>query len=258
MRIFILLISIFTIFSQTIQAQHHETKPAMVFASGNLKFVFPKLIEDFYIKYPNSRVLVQYDSSGDLTNSILSGVHYDLFFSANEKYPQQIYRANKSITKPKIYTRGSLILLVPTKSNLKEKGIKILKNRDLKAIVIANAARAPYGQASIEALKNMNYYNIVKDKIHYSTDVSTAVDSVIWYDEVGFLSKSALSTLPLAYNKEGVNWINIDQKYYSPLNQAFVVSKDGLKNSSAIKFSNYILSDEGQNIFKFFGYYKID
>ena len=257
MRLFIFFIMIFTLFTLPLQAQHHEGKPAMVFAAGNLKFVFPKLIQDFYVKYPDARVLVQYGSSGDLTNSIISGVNYDLFFSANEKYPERIYRAKKSITKPQLYIKGSLILLVPTNSKLKEKGINILKDKSIKAIIIANAQSAPYGQASIEALKNMKFYEMIKGKIHFSTDISTAVDSVIWYDEIGFLSKSALSTLPISYQREGVNWISIDQKYYTPIRQTYIISKEGLKNNSAVKFSNYVLSKEGQDIFEFYGYEKI-
>ncbi len=252
------LVFIFIFMFYPLHAQHHNDKPALIFAAGNLKFVFPKLIQDFYVKYPKARVLVQYGSSGGLAHSILSGVQYDLFFSADEEYPNKVYTAKKSITSPKIYTKGSLILLVPMSSNLKERGLEILKDRDIKAVVIANSQSAPYGRASIEALKNMHYYEGIKQKIHFSTDVSTAVDNVVWYDEIGFLSKSALNTLPRAYQKEGINWINIDQKYYTPINQAFVVSKEGLKNRSAIKFSNYVLSSEGQDIFNYYGYFKIE
>ncbi|MBU1658058.1 substrate-binding domain-containing protein, partial [bacterium] len=75
-----------------------------------------------------------------------------------------------------------------------------------------------------------------------------------WYDDAGFLSKSALHSLPVGYTVEGVNWIEVESSLYTPIIQGFVVSEMGLQNTSAIKFIDFLLSPEAQAIYKAHGY----
>ena len=63
--------------------------------------------------------------------------------------------------------------------------------------------------------------------------------------------------IPKDRKKEGTDWIEIDQKLYTPIRQAYVISKDGLKNNNATKFLNFIKSKTGQKIFKENGYKNI-
>lgn len=237
-----------------LEAQGYGSAPAVVFASGNNKFVLPAIVKSFYLKYPESKLVIQYGATGDLSKSILDGVSYDIFLAADMQRPKRIYLANKALNPPKIYARGSLILFVPADKTLKQKKITIVKNQKIKNISIANRKTAPYGKAAIEALRNSGLYDEVSHKIQYSTDVSTAITNVIWYDNAGFLSKSAVQTLPSGYNKEGINWIEVDQSLYEPILQGYVLSAEGVKNENSIKFIDFITSQEGQAIYKEYGY----
>ena len=232
----------------------HISAPTAVFASGNNKFVLPVLVENFYQKHPEARVVVQYGASGDLAASILNDVNYDIFLSADMYYPQKIYDAKKAIEPPKEYARGALILFVPADNAFDKKQLKVLKNKNIKHITIANKETSPYGKASIEVLKNFKLLNTLGKKIRYSTDISTVITNVIWYDDAGFLSKSAISSLPISYRKEGVNWIEVDEKLYTPIIQGYVVSEHGSHNINAIKFLQYLTSKEGREIYKAYGY----
>ncbi|MDD2651551.1 MAG: molybdate ABC transporter substrate-binding protein [Sulfurimonas sp.] len=130
----------------------------------------------------------------------------------------------------------------------------ILKDKKIKNITIANAKTAPYGKAAIEVLKNANLFNELSGKIRYSTDISTATTNVVWYDDAAFLSKSGINSLPSGYKAEGLNWIEIDQSLYTPLQQGLTVSQSGSENEYAKKFVDFILSKEGQNIYRAYGY----
>ena len=232
----------------------HADAPVNILASSNNKFVLPILLKSFYKKYPDTRVVIQYGATGDLTNSILEGVNYDLFLAADMKFPQKIYKAGLAVSQPIEYARGSLILFVPADKTLKQRKLKLLKDEKIKFITIANKKTAPYGMAAIEALKNADLFKMLGSKIRYSTDISTAITNVVWYDDAGFLSKSALDSLPSAYKEEGVNWIEIDDELYSPIIQGYVVSKNGAKNINVRKFIKFLLSDDARVIYKAYGY----
>ena len=240
---FLLVFSYSYLFSSTVT----------ILSAANLKFFFSSLIHEYNIKNPNDTINVEFDSSGNLTKEILKGKKYDIFFAANMQYPKKVFTAGKSSTKPKLYTTGSLILLVSSHKGLNTQKINILKDTNIKEITIANKKTAPYGMAAIEALKSSGLYDKLKDKLFYSTDASNIIGDVLWYGHAGILPKSAVNFLPRGYNKEGENWIEIDQKLYAPIRQGFVVSSDGVSNSAVKRFLDFILED-GQKIFKQNGY----
>ena len=252
--IFFLILLLSTI---TLSADNTYKRPATILAAGNLKFVFPQIIQKFYQKYPNASIHIQYGASGNLTESIMQGKEYDIFFSADTTYPKMIYKNGKSATKPQKYAQGLLILFVPSNPSLADKKLKILADTKINAITVANSANAPYGVAAMEVIKNSQCCQNTRNKIHYSSDVATAIDNVIWQGNAGFLSKSALFMIPDNRKKEGVDWIDIDTKLYAPIIQAYVISKEGLKNDNAQKFLHFIESKEGQKIFRDNGYKNI-
>jgi len=251
-----MLIRFFLIFTLAILnvSALEQRAPANILAAGNNKFVLPALIQSFYKKYPDSRVVVQYGATGDLTNSVLNGVNYDILLAANMEYPQKLYDAKKALFPPKEYARGSLILFVPADNALAQKKLKVLKNKKIRHLTIANKKTAPYGKASIEVLKNSGLLNSLSEKIRYSTDISTAITNVIWYDDAGFLSKSAIESLPIGYKKEGVNWIEVDESLYKPIIQGYVISKNGSQNVNAIRFIEFLFSEDGRAIYNAYGY----
>ncbi len=225
----------------------------VVLSAANLKFFFSDILKEYCEKYPDDKIRVEYDSSGILTREILAGRVYDVFLAANMDYPQKVFDAKKAAFKPELYTTGSIILLLSRHKDLEEKGLSILDDINIKEITIANKKTAPYGMAALEALKKAKLYDKVESKLFYSTDASNIIGDVLWYGHAGILPKSAVNFLPRGYNIRGKNWIDIDQKLYTPLKQGFVLSKDGSQNLVAKRFINFLLSD-GQKILKQNGY----
>ncbi|MFK5880949.1 MAG: molybdate ABC transporter substrate-binding protein [Sulfurospirillum sp.] len=221
-----------------------------IFASSNLEFVFSDMIKSFYAKYPSSSVHIQYGSSGSLFEDIQDGNKYDIFFSADMRYPQMLYKNGKAVSPPKAYVRGFLVLIGFDDKVIKQNGLKCLRNSDIKKIMIANKTTAPYGKASIEILKNAGLYKNVKQKIEYSLDVALVIDGVLWNHYIGFIPKSALGILP----KNKINWIDVDKRLYSPIIQGYAISKKGIKNKNAMNFLKFITSPGGGKIFKKYGY----
>lgn len=246
------IFSIFIVLS--LYAKELPKSSVLILASGNNKFILPKIIESFNHLHPEAEVLVEYGATGDLANAIPEGVNYDIFLAADMESAQKVYLAKKSALPAQQYAQGLLVLFVPADKTLGQKKLNILKDKKIKHITIANAKTAPYGKAAIEVLQNTKLFDDISTKIRYSTDISTAITNVVWYDDAAFLSKSGIRSLPSGYMSEGVNWIEIDQSLYTPIKQGFTLSKCGSENMYVKKFVDFILSKEGQDIYKTYGY----
>jgi len=224
-----------------------------ILSAANLKFFFSDIIKQYNKIYPKDKICVEFDSSGNIKKKIITGKKYDLFLSANKKYAQEVFDLNKAVTKPQLYTTGSLVLLIAKHKGLKTQNINILTHTSIKEITIANKKTAPYGKAAIEALKNANIFTKIESKLFYSTDASNIIGDVLWYGHAGILPKSSVNFLPRGYNVYGENWVDIEQKLYKPLKQYFVLSNQGNNNAVTKRFIKFLLND-GQKILKQNGY----
>jgi molybdate transport system substrate-binding protein len=134
------------------------------------------------------------------------------------------------------------------------KGIALLANKDIEKIAIANPKTAPYGTAAIEALKNANILDKVESKFVYAESISQAVTYAMTAADVGFIAKSSLYDEKMSQYKENINWISVDPKLYTPIDQGIVILNRAKDNKEAKAFYDFILSDNAKKIFIDFGY----
>jgi molybdate transport system substrate-binding protein len=221
-----------------------------VLAASNLQFVFSDIIKAFYDKYPNDSIHVQYGSSGYLANYISKGNEYDLFLSADMKYPKMVFDKGLAAASPKAYARGYVVLVAPRDISNICKDIRCLKDKSIEHIIIANTKTSPYGKASIMVLKKSGLYNKVRQKINYISDIGLVVDEVLWHKNAGFIPASALSL----FKRKKIDIINIDTKLYHPIVQGYILSKNGKNNQNIIDFLNFLASKKGFEILKKYGY----
>ncbi len=221
--------------------------------AANVSYAIDDLKKAFNKIYPDIKVEVIIGSSGKLFAQIKHSAPYMIFMSANMDYPNALYRDKIAITKPKIYAKGVIALLSSKKREFK-KGINLLISNSIKKIAIANPKTAPYGKATIEALKNAKIYDRVKNKFVFGESISQTLSYTIRVTDIGIVAKSALFNPKLKNFKEGSNWIEINPKLYTPINQGIVITKAGENNREVEAFYNFILSREAKEIFKKYGY----
>lgn len=225
--------------------------------AANVSYAINDLIKEFNKTNPNTKVNVTLGSSGKLTAQIKNGAPYDLFMSANMKYPQALYKDKIAITKPLIYAQGSLAMFSIKNLDL-SKGLDILRDDNISKIAIANPKTAPYGIATKESLEKTGIYNDVKSKFVYGESISQTVSYAITATQIGFIAKSSLYSSKMSRFKEGVNWVEIDSKLYTPINQGMVIlanSKDKNKNYNEVKsFYDFIQTYPAKKILNDFGY----
>lgn len=221
--------------------------------AANVSYAIGDLINEFNKTNPDTKVNVTLGSSGKLTAQIKNGAPYNIFMAANMKYPEALYSDKIAVTKPVIYAQGSLAILSIKKIDM-SKGINLASDSSVNKIAIANPKTAPYGKAAVEAMKNAKIYDEVVKKYVYAESISQTVTYATTATDIGFIAKSSLYSPKMSMYKEGLNWVDVNPKLYTPINQGIVIINNAKENKEAKAFYDFILSADAKKIFNKFGY----
>lgn len=221
-------------------------------AAANTTYAFEELKAEFAKIYPNAKLEVNLGSSGKLVAQIKNGAPFDIFMSADMGFAQKLKDENFAITDPKIYAKGK-VAMFSTRNFVLSKGLEILLDENVKTISIANPKTAPYGKATIQALKNAKLYEKVKSKIVEAGSIGDALNQSLKASDIGFIAASSMYSNKMKDKyKENKNYVYFDG--YDPIAQGIVILKNGENNEVAKAFYDFILSEKGKEIFSRYGY----
>lgn len=234
-----------------------------VAAAANVSYAIDELVKEFNKTNPDTKVQVTLGSSGKFVTQIENGAPFDIFMSADMKFPQSLYEKKLAKNVPVIYAQGSLAMLSSKKLDF-SKGINVIKDSSISKIAVANPKTAPYGTAAMEAIKNAGLEEVTKDKFVYAESISQAVTYATTAADIGFIAKSSMYDEKMVQYKENVNWVSVDPKLYTPIDQGIVIIdhsnslvgiiSDKMKNEEIKAFYDFILGKEAKKIFEDFGY----
>jgi len=230
-----------------------ESTTINIAVAANVSYAISSLQKEFHKLYPDINTRIILGSSGKLTAQISNGAPYDIFLSANMKYPNKLYKDKIAITKPTIYAKGTLAIFSPNQRSFRH-GLQLLKSKLVKRIAIANPKTAPYGKATFEALQTLNILDDIKSKIIYGESISQTVSYTTMAADVGIVAKSSLYSQQLKKYHENVHWVEVDKSLYTPINQGIVILKHAQQNKKVKAFYDFVLSKKGKNILKRYGY----
>ncbi|WP_196889381.1 molybdate ABC transporter substrate-binding protein [Aureivirga sp. CE67] len=224
-----------------------EKKELLVAVAANMQYAMKEIGEEFTKK---TKIPVEYivSSSGKLTAQITAGAPYDIFISANKKFPEALEKENKILGKQKTFAFGKLILW--TKEDFKP-SLEILSSDKVKKIALANPKTAPYGEAAKQVLQNLNLLGELKSKLVFGESVAQTNQFID--TKSATLGFTAFSTIHIPNKTEKGNWFLIPEKYYNPIEQTVVVLK-GKKEKEAEQFYDFLSSDIAKEILKQNGY----
>lgn len=221
--------------------------------AANVSYAIEELKAEFIKTNPDTQLIVILGSSGKLSAQIKNGAPYGLFMSANMRYPQTLFEDKIAITKPLVYAKGGLAYLSAKELDFSA-GMQLLKNKNIRKIAIANPKTAPYGKASIEAMKNAKVYEQVKVKLVFAESISQTVSYAVTAADIGLISKSSLYSSKMKQYKENVNWMSVDESLYTPIEQGIVLLKYAQGKTEYQAFYDFILSPKGEKILQRYGY----
>ena len=236
-------------FLMLLSCQEKQPEKLTIAVAANMQFAIKDLSKTFTDKTGVQCELI-ITSSGKLTAQIKEGAPYDIFVSANMKYPNELFKSGFTTKEPEIYAYGQLVMwsvidgLTPS--------IERLNDKQIKHIALANPKMAPYGTATIEVLEHYNLYDSLKDKLVYGESISQTNQFILSKSaEVGFTAKAVVLSSEM---KNKGSWIEIDDANYTPIAQGVVIIKNNKAKEEAEKFYEFLFSTEAKTILENYGY----
>jgi molybdate transport system substrate-binding protein len=197
------------------------------------------------------RVTFSFGSTADLAKQVENGAPFDVYASADLEHVDEL--KSKGLLLPgtdKLFARGRLVLWIPPGSRFTLNRIEEIVRPEVERISIAKPDVAPYGRATIEALRALNLWAQVEPKTIYGQNVlQTKQQAATGNSEAAFIPLSLVKT------GEG-RIIEVDEQLHQPIDQAIAVIKDSPHTEAAQRFVNFVLSPEGQAFLERYGYRK--
>lgn len=228
----------------------YHNQDIVIATAANMQFAMNALVEA-YESETGTRCEIILGSSGKLTAQIQEGAPYDLFFSADTKFPEALQKSGNTIGEPIIYAQGQLVLWSMKENPLVS--LDQLSSDEVSHIALANPKTAPYGLAAEQMLNQLNLYERIESKLVFGESISQVNQFIISEAaEMGFTAKSVV--LSPNMSNQGT-WITIADSLYAPINQAMVLLKnDRGFEKEAQSFASFVRSEKGLSILRNFGY----
>ncbi|MDX2285919.1 MAG: molybdate ABC transporter substrate-binding protein [Bacteroidia bacterium] len=188
-------------------------------------------------------------SSGGLTAQIREGAPFDLFLSADMRYPAALHAEGFAADSPRACARGRLVLWTARPGA--EPSWEWLASDSVRHIAIANPRNAPYGAAALEALKAKGLQERLAGRLVQGESAAQAAQFVLsGAAEAGFTALSLVQSPEL----QGIGrWTEVDSALYAPILQGVLVLNRN--PAPARQFQAFLFSPEARAMLGSFGYW---
>jgi len=246
-KFLVLAIGIFSAF--LVRAQEATTE-LTVSAAASLTNAFTEIAQNYEVKHSNTKVILNFASSGSLLQQIANGAPVDIFASAdqltmNKAKKQDLIVANSETD----FISNTLVLIAPITSNLKLDNLTDLLQTEIKHIAIGNPAHTPAGTYIKAQLERIELWDKLEHKLINVQNVRQALDYVAKGEtEAGFVFASdamrMLDKVKIAFR------IYVNEPIYYPI----AITKTSTQQDLAQDFIDYVMSNEGQEILVKYGF----
>ncbi|MFA6191419.1 MAG: molybdate ABC transporter substrate-binding protein [Sulfurimonas sp.] len=224
-----------------------------VAVSANASYAVEAAVMEFKKQYRDIKVTVTHASNKELKSLVTGRVDYELLISDDRNFLESLHKNEKSSAEPMVYAVDELVLFSAKEPDY-NKGLKLLKDKDITKVLVLDLNTTFYGNSAIEAMQKEKVYEQARQKISFVDSFSDSLLSDLGENEMAIVQKSLLHTAGMKKFKKDKNWIELCSKLYTPINLNILMLKNGENNRDAKLLYDYILSEDAKQIFKNFGY----
>jgi molybdate transport system substrate-binding protein len=227
-----------------------------VAAAADLQFALDEVLAEFHRAHPGIRAEVSYGSSGNFFAQLSNHAPFDIFFSADIDYPRRLIEQGLADKDSAFrYAAGHLVVWTRRDSPLdvEKLGARALLDPGVRNIAIANPKHAPYGRAAEAALKKLEVYDRIKDRLVLGENVAQAAQFV----ESGSADAGVIAlslALSPGLRDKGRYW-EVPLDAYPRLEQGGVILSWARDRLAADTLRSFVLGAEGKAILRRYGFF---
>lgn len=215
-----------------------------VAVASNFSHSMQTLVQEFG-STSEHKVVLTFGSSGKFYAQLRQGAPYDLFFSADQAKPLALEKDGLIVNGSRFtYAVGRLVLWsVKTDplQNIEDR----FKSHDFKKLALPNPKLAPYGQAAMQVLTQMNLLGSTKAKWIQGENVSQVYQFVGSGNvDLGFVAWSQV----LAKGTSLEQYWLVPEIYHQPIKQDVVWLKRAKSNLAAKALLDFVRSEKAKAI----------
>ena len=230
----------------------------VAYTAASLKGVSPKLAEGFAQMYPGHKVVFNLDGTQALRTQVQNGAYADVFISASNSYTTELTKGGYFVDgSVKPLTSNYVIVILPATNPGKIASLKDLANPGVK--IAMEDKTVPAGTATIACLANLAKSTYDKDwndsvfrnVVTYETsEPGVATKVSLGEVDAGFVYESTYTAAP----RDTYLAITIPKKDNYLQTYTIGVLKQSTGKGAATDFENFMLSAQGQQILKDYGF----
>ena len=224
----------------------------MVSAAASLTNAFKELAPLFEAKHPGSKVLLNFAASDALVQQVAKGAPVDVLACADQESMDKA-ETQKLLTagSRQNFAANSLVLIVPTDSDLTIRSVADLAQASVTRIAMGNPASVPAGRYTQQALEQGKLWSAVQPKAIYALSVRQSLD----YVARGEVDAGFVYNTDAAIQKNKVRVVSTVPSTVAITYPAAVIASS--KNAAlAQQFIDFTLSSAGQAVLGQYGFMK--
>ncbi|HSP30673.1 MAG TPA: molybdate ABC transporter substrate-binding protein [Halomonas sp.] len=231
-----------------------SASPPVIAAASDLQFALSEIAEKF-TRETGQPVKLKFGSSGVFYRQIMQGGPFELYLSADETYVERLKANDMTLDAGTLYALGRLALVVPNNApndagqqlGDMRKGIAA---KSIQRFAIANPEHAPYGQRAEEALRHIDLWDILKDRLVLGENVSQAAQFVASGNAQAGIVAYSLALAPAL--QERTSMALLPASWHQPLRQRMVLTKKAGATSEA--FYQYMQTPAARTVMQRYGF----
>lgn len=206
-------------------------------------------IAPLFEKTSGDKVVYSFGATGQFYTQITQGAPFEVFLSADQARPEKAVKEGFAVPGSRFtYATGKIVLFSMDKNLVT--GAATLQTAKFAKIAICNPVTAPYGAASVEAMKALGVYDRLRGKLVEGENITQAYQFVFTGNaELGFVALSQIVRNP----NQGSRWI-VPSNLYKPIAQDAVLLKRGADNPAAKAYLAFLQGKEAHAVIEKYGY----
>lgn len=231
--------------------QETQRQELLVFAAASLTDAFRELAVEYENEHETVQVQLNLASSGSLQIQIEQGAPADLFASAATRQMDALLEKDLMVEDyVRIFARNRLVVVGRKDHSIQIKKLTDLQDERIKEIGMGNPKTVPAGQYTALALRELQLWDGLEDKLIYGNHVR----QVLQYVAQGEVDLGFVYQTDLYHQQEVTKLYTVPELTHPPIQYPIGIVKESKQRELAEEFIQLVLSTTGQEILGRYGF----